>query len=126
MQKFTTNAFVPADCARDVVDVTTNLIAKGRKLVDERNFRGEKSVGSVLREFRGFERSDYKRRFDQVKRTIKVFHDRDCFFVSAADDDTIRSHEVVYRGALAQKLRIRNDTDRKSTRLNSSHGYISY
>src|SRR2546429_3888652 len=49
-----------------------------------------------------------------------------------ADDDPVRLQEVADRRALAEEFRIAGDielmlrSDRKSTRLNSSHGYISY
>jgi hypothetical protein len=96
MQKLTADAFVHADRARDVV--TSQPILSHRfaiSLMNEPSSR--ESIGGVLRELRSFERSDHKRRFDQVKRAIEILHDRDRFFVATADHHAIGTHEVVDR-----------------------------
>src|SRR5688572_23156139 len=107
MEEFAADPLVHADGASDVVHVAPDLVAEVGDLVDERNLHREKRVCGVLREFGCFERSDHEWRFDQIERTIQVFHDRDRFFVAAAENDAIRTHEVVYCGAFAKKLRIR-------------------
>src|SRR5687767_11075427 len=109
MEKLAADALVHANGACDVVHITTYLVAEIGDFVYERNFRGEKCICGVLRQFGCFERRDHKRCFDQIERPVKILHDRNSFFVTTADDDTVRAHEVVNRCAFAKKL-----GDRKS------------
>src|SRR5690349_5082760 len=95
MEKFAADAFIHADRACHVVYVATDLVTEIRDLVDERNLRREKRIRSILRELSSFERSNDKWRFDQIQRAIQIFHDRDRFFVTTADNHTIRTHEIV-------------------------------
>src|SRR5262245_25589891 len=102
MEKLTTNPLVHADTTRDVVDITTNPLAEICNLVDKRNLGGEKCIGGIFGEFSCLERSNHKRSFDQVKRSIKILHDGDRFLIAAANNNAIRSHEVINRSTFPQ------------------------
>src|SRR6185436_4356136 len=111
MKKLASDSFVHTNRTCNVVHVATNLLAQVCDFVNERDFRREKRIGRVFCKLRRFERSNHKRRFDQVQRTIQILHDRDCFFVTTADDHAIRTHEVVNRCAFPEKLGIGNDAE---------------
>src|SRR5438067_13071158 len=95
MKKLATDTPVHPHRARHIMHVAADPVAEIGDLVDERNLGGEKSVGSVLGQLCGFERSDNERRLDQVERAIEVFDDRNGLFIVAADDDTVWTHKVV-------------------------------
>ena len=110
MEKLTADATVHAHSSGDVVNIAADPFTKVGDFVDEGNLGREKGIGCVLGEFGGFERSDHKWSFNQVKRPIKVAHDRNRFFVRTSNHHTIGSHEIVDGRALAQELGIGNYT----------------
>src|ERR1051325_18837 len=111
MQEFTTDAPVHAYAARHIMHITADLVAEQRHLVDKGNLGRQKSVGRVLDQLGGFERGDDERRLDQKERAIEVAHDGYGLFVAAADDDAVWPHEIIYRRALTQEFRVRDDAE---------------
>src|SRR5258708_14678647 len=99
------------------MDVATDLLANICNLIDERNLRGQEGIRGVLNQFRTFNRSNNKRSFDQVKRTIEIAHNSDCVLISTPNHDPIRPHEVTARGPLEQECRIRDYAEFDGSRL---------
>src|SRR6185369_5579133 len=110
MQKLTADTFVHADATRDIMYIAAYLVAQVRDFVDEGNLGCKESVRGILGQFGCFQRGDDERRFDQIERAVEIFHDRNCFFITTADHNSIWSHEIVYCGAFSEKLRIRNNS----------------
>src|SRR2546421_9160129 len=109
MEELAPDTIVHADGAGYVVHVRADAVTQIGDLVDERNLRGEKSVGGVFDQLRRLDRGDDEGRLDQVERTIEVAHDGGRLFVVAADHDAVGAHEVVNRRAFAQEFGIGDD-----------------
>ena len=99
------------------LDVGIHMFADGCHFVDERNFDGQKRVGGVLDHFGRRNVCDDKWCFDEVQRSIEVFHNRDRFCAIRPDDDAVGSHEIFDGRAFSQKFRIRDDVESIPARL---------
>src|SRR5256884_6845812 len=125
-----TDPGVEADAPGHGRYVDAEFLAQVGHHVDERDLGREKAVGRLLDQFGGRD----ARRDDRTVEVglVEVEQQRSRAVGIGADDDPVRLQEVADRRALAEEFRIAGDielmlrSDRKSTRLNSSHGYISY
>src|ERR1044071_9690909 len=104
MKELTADAVVHSHAASDIVDVTSYRVAEVGDLVNKGDLCRQECVGGVFDQLGCFKRSDNDRRFNQIKRAVELLHYLDRFFLIAADHDTVRSHKVVDRCALAKKL----------------------
>src|SRR5436190_6723927 len=106
MEELAPDAIVHSHPASYVVYIASDRIAEVRDLVNESYLGREECICRIFDELSRFERSNNDRRFDQIKRPIKLLHYLDRFFFIATDNDSIRTHEITDRRALTQKFGI--------------------
>src|SRR5215204_3068352 len=100
MEEFISDPAIHAHCPRHIMNVTTNLVAEVGDLVDERDFRGQKRVGGILRQFCRLQRSYDYWCFNQIERAVKIPHDGDGLLISASYQNPVGSHKIINRRAL--------------------------
>src|SRR5690606_16049699 len=94
------------------LDIATDDLTEARKLVHETDPSREKSVTSVLRDFRRNRVHANDRVSLPNERSVKFGHALEDFFLLGADHDAIGLQEVLDRGTFLQKLRIADDIER--------------
>src|SRR4029079_15748439 len=111
MEKLTSNTFIHTNSTSNIVNIASDLFTEICDFVDKRDLGCQESIGCVLGKFSRFERSDYKRCLDQIKRPIQILHNGDRFFVATSNHYAVGTHEVVDSGTFTQKFGIRNNTE---------------
>ena len=104
MQKFPPDAAIEPNSFGDILNIRPYLFTEIGDFVNEADLGGQKCVRSVFDQLGCFNCGNDKRGFDKVKRTIDRLEHVSGAFRAHAQHYPIRSHEVVYGGALAQEL----------------------
>ena len=118
---------IGADALPHVLDVGAERIGEIGQFVHERDARREHRVGRVLGQLGRADVHHQQALAVALKRRVDGAQQRDRTLVVGADDDAVRSHEVLDGGAFLQKLRIGDDSERQSSfpRAASSAAIVS-
>ena len=101
MQEFRTDPVIEPNAARNVLDISANLLAQIRHLVDICDLQRQKSIGGVFDEFRSPPVGEQKRGLVEKERPIDLGHHLAGKRINGADHNPIRPLEIANRGALA-------------------------
>ena len=100
---------ISADAVPHQFYVGTEFLGQVGQLVHEADARGQHGVGGVLGQLRGTHIHDDQALVVALERRIELAHHFSRARVLDADDDAIRPHEVLDRGAFLEKLGVGND-----------------
>ena len=108
MQELASDPPIHSNRPRYLVHVAANFFTEISDLIDERYLGGQEGIRRILDQFGAFQRSNDKRRFYQIKRTIEIAHYRDGLLIAAANYYAVGPHEITDRSAFPQKFWIRD------------------
>ncbi len=104
MKELRADAVVEPHAARDVLHIGTDLLAQIGDFVDERDLRREEGIRGVFDQLCRTPADIEDGSGVQVKRPLNLREHSTRTRIVSADDNAIGMLEILYRGALTQKL----------------------
>ena len=111
MQELVADPAIQPDALRHFLDVRADLFAQRRDLVDEGDLGRKKRVGGVFDHLGAFQIGGHDREITQEQRAVNLGHHLGRAVVLHAHHHAVGAHEIVDRGAFAQKFGVRGDVE---------------